>query len=470
MNINQQKFFLYARKSTKGIRIAEIFVEKKSAKVPGRKNFNQMLEKIERGEASEILSWHPDRLARNSVDGGKIIFLLDTGKLTSLRFPQFWLESTPQGKFMLNIAFGQSKYYNDVRTKTIVINTKQTKEVQQAFKLYAKNNSTLEDISMFLAKKGFLSRNDKPFKRDKITFMLSNPFYYGHFKYAGEIHEGKHKPIISKKLFDRVQEVLKQRGRPRRKEKIPKAFLGLLKCGECGMMITREKQKGHIYYRCTKKSKTIKCDQPYIREENLDNQLSNIMQTISLRRDWASWMSDKLEQKEKESAQSHQVFVQDKQKSIDGLNLKLARLLDAYLEQTIEREIYCDKKSEFMSTKKTLQEQIINLEQKQMSWLEPMRDWIKTAVTVGKVADSNDLFTKKFLLSQITGSNIELKNKKARLNRLENPVFAACKAANQKFKKIQIQKNFNKQVCFLTAFENKNSICPILVGPQGIEP
>ena len=55
----------------------------------------------------------PDRLARNSVDGGRIIYLVDTGKIVSLRFPQFWFEPTPQGKFMLQVAFGQSKYFSD---------------------------------------------------------------------------------------------------------------------------------------------------------------------------------------------------------------------------------------------------------------------------------------------------------------------------------------------------------------------
>ena len=54
-----------------------------------------------------------DRLARNSVDGGKIIYLLDTGKLLDLKFPTFWFDNTPQGKFMLSIAFSQSKYYVD---------------------------------------------------------------------------------------------------------------------------------------------------------------------------------------------------------------------------------------------------------------------------------------------------------------------------------------------------------------------
>ena len=130
------QFFLYARKSTdvedkqvlsieaqltelrnyaklEGLSIVEEIVEKQSAKSPGRPLFNDMVTRIERGEANGIVSWNPDRLARNSVDGGKIIYLLDTGRISTLKFPTFWFESTPQGKFMLNIAFGQSKYYVD---------------------------------------------------------------------------------------------------------------------------------------------------------------------------------------------------------------------------------------------------------------------------------------------------------------------------------------------------------------------
>src|SRR5262245_5545167 len=126
------KFFLYARKSTdeatrqvlsieaqlhevrelakkESLEIVDELVEAQTAKVPGRPVFNQMLARVEKGEAQGILSWHPDRLARNSVDGGQIIYLIDIGKLLALRFPTFWFEPSPQGKFMLSIAFGHSK-------------------------------------------------------------------------------------------------------------------------------------------------------------------------------------------------------------------------------------------------------------------------------------------------------------------------------------------------------------------------
>ena len=130
------KYIVYSRKSTdekdrqilsieaqiaelkelatrENLEIVEYIEESKTAKVPGREQFDKVLAKIGKGEAQGIISWHPDRLARNSIDGGKIIYLLDTGKLLDLKFPTFWFDNTPQGKFMLSIAFGQSKYYID---------------------------------------------------------------------------------------------------------------------------------------------------------------------------------------------------------------------------------------------------------------------------------------------------------------------------------------------------------------------
>src|SRR3989338_8828755 len=99
--------------------VTEFITETKTAKAPGREQFAEVLKKIERGQANGILSWHPDSLARNSIDGGKVIYLMDTGKLLDLKFPSFWFESTPQGKFMLSIAFGQSKYYVDNLSENI---------------------------------------------------------------------------------------------------------------------------------------------------------------------------------------------------------------------------------------------------------------------------------------------------------------------------------------------------------------
>ena len=472
-----QKFFLYARKSTdvedkqilsieaqlqelrdfakrENLEIALEFVEKQSAKIPGRPIFNEMLQRIEKGEADSILSWHPDRLARNSVDGGRIIYLLDTNKLLGLKFPSFWFESTPQGKFMLNIAFGQSKYYvdslsentkrglrqkvrrgefpslapvgyiNDPRTKTVVIDKKVGPIIRRVFEFYAEGNQTLKNVGEYLEHNHLLTKGGKRIHISRATFILSNPFYYGNFRYSGEVFEGKHEPIVSKKLFDKVQEVMKERGRPNAKHKSnPQVYCGLLYCATCGMMITGEyrtkTQKNgtkhfYTYYHCTKKSKVMKCSEPHIRLESLDAQISSLLQKVSMPQDWAEYLNERLEKDKKESAQSVSVFVSENEKKVKDITVKLQRLLDGYLEQDIDKETYRVEKLKLLSEKKSLEEEISCSLHDQKHWLEPMEKWIKDAGNMEKIALDGNLFAKKVAAKKIFGSNLLLGEKTVR--------------------------------------------------------
>ena len=471
------KFFLYSRKSTdvedkqvlsieaqltelrelakrENLNVIEELVEKQSAKIPGRGIFNKMIQRIEIGEASGILSWHPDRLARNSVDGGRIIYLIDTGKLSALKFNTFWFEPTPQGKFMLSIAFSQSKYYvdslsentrrglrqkvrrgeypskapigyfNDSRNKSIVVNKKESLVIKKMLELYSRGIYTLAQMSDFLKSKGFKTKGGLNYHKDRVKRILRNPFYYGYFNYTGELFEGSHKPIISKKLFDNVQDVIKKRGKPQVKPKVVKPYLGLFRCGECGMMVTAEiqskyyKETNHhvdyCYYHCTKKSKFKKCFQPYISEDKLDLGLSSLIKKYSLNEEWANQMLLKLKQEESELSQSSNDFVKIKEAELSIVKEKLQFVLDSFLDQVIDRENYLSKKSELLGKKKSLEEQIEVFNKNRFSWLEPFRDWIKEAKDSPKVADSNNKQLKKDLAVKIFGSNLFLEDKKVR--------------------------------------------------------
>ena len=472
----EQKFFLYARKSTdvedkqvlsietqlqelrdyakrENIEISAEIVEKQSAKIPGRPMFNKMLDDIEK-LGGNILAWHPDRLARNSVDGGRIIYLLDTEKLASLKFPTFWCDSTSQGKFMLNMAFGQSKYYvdalsentkrglrqkirrgeypslapvgyiNDSRTKTVVVDKKTAPIIRKAFELYAKGDQTLQGIGEYFERNHLVAKNGKRIHISRATFILSNPFYYGHFRYNSEIYEGKYEPIVAKKLWDQVQEVMKRKSRPRHKQKNePQAYCGLLSCASCGMQITGEyrvktqlngTQHFYTYYHCTKKSKTQKCPEPCIRQESLDAQISSLLQKVSLPEDWAEYLNQRLEKDKVESAQSVSAFVEKNQKLIADITAKLQRLLDGYLDQDVDKEVYRAEKSKLLSEKKSLEEEISRNQQEQKHWLEPMEKWIKDAGNMEKIALDSNLFAKKVAAKEIFGSNLLLGEKTVR--------------------------------------------------------
>src|ERR1035437_2424709 len=267
MQNQDMRYFLYARKSTdepdrqilslegqlaelreyakkEHLIIVKEFIESKTAKEPGREIFNDMIASIEDGKARSILAWHPDRLARNSVDGGRVIYLVDTGKITALKFPTFWFDPTPQGKFMLSIAFGQSKYYvdnlsenikrghrqklknglwpqmaplgylNNKVTKMVYVNTEKAPLLKKSFELYASGRYTLKSLRKIISDFGLLGTKGKMLSVSNFQYLLKNPFYHGLIRYNGEYFEGKHEPIISKKLFDQVQEVMKQKSKP----------------------------------------------------------------------------------------------------------------------------------------------------------------------------------------------------------------------------------------------------------------
>ena len=472
-----EKYILYARKSTdvedkqvlsieaqivelqkfaadNNLYIVDTIIEKKSAKIPGRPKFGEMLGRVENGEANGILAWHPDRLARNSIDGGQIVYLLDQTHLQSLKFPTFWFENTSQGKFMLSIAFGQSKYYvdnlsentkrglrqkvrrgempgraplgyiNDIRTKTVIVDKRRSPFVIEAFQLYAGGESRLQDIADFLFSKSIETKGNKPLKKDQITKMLTNPFYYGHFRYAGEVFEGKHAPIISKRLFDDVQKVIDRRKHKRAtKHNDPKPLCGLLRCGSCNMMVTGENQtkrqkNGNVhhytYYHCTKKRKnTPRCPEPHIREELLNTQLTEMLQEYAMPKSWADKLRELMKADQANEQSRNQRQTNDLQANVTQLSTKLQRLLDSYLDQDIDREIYTNKKAEIMSEKKSLEEQNSKLTLANNAWVEPMKKWIEKANGICKITASNDLVAKKSLCLEIFGSNLVLKNKQA---------------------------------------------------------
>ncbi len=462
-NKNQtRKFFIYARKSTdsedrqvrsiqdqiaelkelakkENLEIVDILVEKQTAKKPGRPVFAEMLKRIEAGEAEGILAWHPDRLARNSVDGGQIIYLVDTGVIKELKFPTFWFENTPQGKFMLSIAFGQSKYYidnlsenikrghrqklkqglwpqmaplgylNDTKTKQIYIDKEKAPLIKKAFELYATGKYTLKEIRKIVNNLGLRGRKGKLLSVSNYQYLLQNPFYYGVMRYNGEYYEGKHKPIIAKKLFDQVQEVMRQKSKPKTRELKPYIYRGMFRCGECGCFITTETQKGHNYLRCTKRK--TPCSQRYVREEIIAEQIKKEIQKVSLPDDWADWMIKELEKEKEQKAQSSRFFAQKIENEIKEIDQKLDKLMDAYLENALALEEYRQVKNKLVNQKQLLKDKLTAFEQKSDNRFEPAIKFINSLKQSKIAALQENRERSRDFLKKI-GSNLQILERK----------------------------------------------------------
>ena len=456
MNNQTKKFFIYTRKSTddkdrqvrsisdqlaelkslalkEQLEVVDVFVEKQTAKIPGRPVFNEMLERMEAGEASGILAWHPDRLARNSVDGGKIIYLVDTEIIQDLKFSTFWFDPTPQGKFMLSIAFSQSKYYVDNlsenikrghrnkvkdgiwpqmaplgyvnKNRKIVPDENIAPLIKKTFEVYSSGSFTLRELRDKFNGLGLKRKSGKELAVSNYQKLLKNPIYTGLMLYNGEIHEGKHEPIITKKLFDSVQEVMMRKSKPKSRGLKPFLYRGFFRCGECGCFITTETQKGHNYLRCTKRKNP--CSQKYTREEIITSEIQKEIKKVSLPDDWAKWMLAENEKDKLAEAQSSALFADSTKAEISLLDSKIEKLMNAYLESALSLEEYRDAKSALVNQKQLLKEKLSAFEQKANNRFELTEKFLKYNIELANEGINEE----KLHLFKKVGSNFQIKDR-----------------------------------------------------------
>lgn len=343
------RYCLYARKSTEseeqqilsidsqikemramaerdGLEVVEIKKESHSAKEAGtRPVFNEIVEGIKDGTFNGILTWAPDRIARNAGDLGRIVDLMDSGRLLDIRTYGQRFTNNPNEKFLLMILGSQAKLENDNK----VVNVKRglraqcerglwpcvaptgylnstTKDkrcqveidphrapvIRKMFEKVAYENYSGRQLHAWLKNEAkFKARSGKPFTISNVYITLRNTFYYGSFEYpkdSGNWYQGKHAPLITKELFDKVQENLASY--VMRGETKEFAFTKLMACGLCGSGISADEKykelrngtkQRYVYYSCSK-ARNPRCKGGYIREEDLIERLEELMDEIDL--------------------------------------------------------------------------------------------------------------------------------------------------------------------------------------------
>lgn len=309
-----------------GLEIVSMKRESHSAKETGQRPvFNEIVEEIRDGKYNAILTWAPDRISRNAGDLGKIVDLMDAGKLLQIRTFGQTFSNNPNEKFLLMILGSQAKLENDNRGINVkrglrtrvesglwpgmaplgYINQKRMDKkcqilpdpdrahvIKQMFEKVAFEGWSGRKVYNWLRfDLNFYTRGNKPLTLSGVYRIFDMPIYYGPFEYprnSGQWYQGSHEPLITKELFDKAQERLKRDKIVRENREF--AFTKLFTCGMCESGITaQEKYKElkdgttakYVYYSCSK-SKDRNCKNKYIREEELIEELFKIIDKVSI--------------------------------------------------------------------------------------------------------------------------------------------------------------------------------------------
>jgi len=331
MSIDSQIKEMMEQAVKENLNIVEVRQESHSAKLSGaRPVFKQLIADIDRGLFNAILTWAPDRLSRNAGDLGALVDLMDRKQLLRIKTYSQTFSNNPNEKFLLMILCSQAKLENDHRGENVKRGIRAKCErgwrpcmsplgylnrtyngvidvaldpikgpiIKEMFELVAYCGFSGRSVKRYLDKeKDFLSRRGKKLALGRLYEILKNPFYCGEFEYpvgSGNWYKGKHEPLITKELFNKVQEKLATFDKPNSvKHDFP--FTRVIRCATCGSHLTGEERTkqlkngdrvNYVYYHCLRgKDKDFDCKEPYIREDDLVTQLVEIINQVEIDKD-----------------------------------------------------------------------------------------------------------------------------------------------------------------------------------------
>jgi len=375
----------YAQKFN--LNISRHFEERETAAKSGRPVFLDMLTSLRRGKASGVIIHKIDRSARNLKDWADLGGLIDSG--VEVHFASESLDLNSRGgRLSADIqAVVASDYIRNLREETkkgiygrlkqglypfpAVIgysdtgkgNPKKIDKIQsplikQAFELYSKGNVGLIALSDLMYEKGLRNKNGKKVTISGIATILHNPFYIGiiRIEKTGEMFAGKHKPLVSKVLFDQVQAVFEGKNIPK-SEKHFFIFRRHIYCAKCQNLYIAEKQKGEIYYRCH----TRGCTKGTIREDLINSEVLKFLKPLELNDlEYEFFKQETIKQaagSEEEFETNYRRLQLLREQTTD----RLSKLADAYVDGVFDRETYVSKKNELVIEEQSLKEKLSNL-------------------------------------------------------------------------------------------------------------
>lgn len=454
LSIDSQVKELKSFAEHEGLKVGRVFIESKSAKSPGRPVFNELFSLVRKRKFDSVMCWKLDRIARNPVDGGAVIWAMEERQLQAIYTPQRVFLNTGNDKFWMQLEFGMAKkyvddlsdntrrglktkielgwrpglaplgYLNDRETKTIVKDPERFPLIRRMWDLMLTGNYSAKAVLDIASDNwGLRTRALKRIGGGKVSFsgvydLFTNPFYCGVIRYKNGLYKGAHEAMVTSAEYDRVQSILSSR-KKRRPRKHAFKYTGLIKCGECGASITAEHRRNrygcwYLYYHCTKKKRNVQCSQGVISEEKLEEQIVSFLRTLSVPNRIADWAIGVLAESRDEARANEEVLRKSSENRIAACTRELSVLIDMRLRNVISDTEFVNKKVILEKERLVLEESLTKAHDKATDSVQASICAINFArLAVSGFIDGTDE-DKRAILSY-TGSNLTLEHRILRI-------------------------------------------------------
>lgn len=454
-SIEDQENYLKQLVSSRGLAIVRTFSEARSAKAPGqRPEFEKMVQLIEKGSADGIVCWQINRLSRNPVESGRLAWLLQRGVIRSILThdreyrPEdnaliFSVETGMANQFILELSRNVKRglqgkldrgglpgrapigylnvtLNNLTKDKVVAPDSERFAIVRQGWDLMLSGGYNLADLARKFEELGLTApvrrrSGGKPLKRGALYKLFRNPFYAGIVRRGGRDYPGKHEAMVSLSEFERVQELLGNvRHHPKR---FHFTFAQLLRCGECGSMITAEIHTKYIkaakayrtyrYYRCTWRGRLKGCTQKkYISEEALNAKIAREITAYEL----------------SPAARTHALaFLREHANTVEGavsnlraglergvsaLRLKLQRLVQMFYSDLVTESVFLEEQHSLQTTLAHQEQQLREADNKTTVVRKRVHDVFHFATELRERFENGTMEEKRLILTKLWSNRI----------------------------------------------------------------
>lgn len=386
-SLQEQRSAIEAYAQRRGLTILEWFEEKETAAKSGRRGFTRMLRLLQRGKADGVVIHKIDRGARNLRDWADLGELIDQG--IEVHFANESLDLNSRGgrlsadiqavvasDYIRNLRdevrkgfYGRLKqgvyplpaplgYKDEGAGKPKSLDPVTAPLVRKAFELYATCRYNIDTLGDELYRLGLRTGNGTRMSRGGLAKLLNSQFYIGliHIRRTGETFQGKHRPLISKSLFDRVQAVLSGKAQT---QGLRRDFLyrRRLRCVHCGYLLIAETQKRRPYYRCH----TRACPTTCLREDAIDDLIRDVLGCVRLTPRELELLAEDFAKRLEGSAGYEREMAEGVRLNIEKLESRLARLTDAYIDRLIDKTTFEERKASLLHERTGLREKLDEL-------------------------------------------------------------------------------------------------------------